>query len=165
MTELKLENLVRDGVRVVVDNVTSLVRLASTEAGQRATTVVPSVKRHLLSSPAQPESDARPHYSAINGGNNAPRAGRLAVSAGVPSSRIPPTSGGRACRKVGPGLKTLLPLLSRLRSGSIGNGFGQPFQARAFSGQLPTLRHCPQWQKQQPRMPRVATGRMPVGGR
>jgi hypothetical protein len=153
MTELKLETLVLDGVRVVSDNVTGLVRLASEQAGQVTPTVIPSVKRHLLSNAALVESDARPRYSATNsGGNNAPRAGRLAVSAGVPNCRIPPTGGGRP--------KTVLPLRSclstrwlRSMSGRIGDGFGQPFQVPAFTSQLPTPRHCPQWQKRMTRMP------------
>jgi hypothetical protein len=165
MTMLKLENLVLDGVRVV-DNATGLVRLASTEAGKRSPAVITSVKRHLLSSPAQPESDARPRYhAAIHGGNNAPRAGRLAVSVGVSCSRIPSTREGRVCRKAGPGPKIALPL-SRLRSGRMGNGFGQPFQALAFTSQLPATRLCPAWQKHMTRMARVeTTGLKPVGGR
>ena len=170
MTELKLETLVLDGVRVATVNETRLVRLAANEASRWAATVIPSVKRHLLSSPALSETDTRQRsYPMNHGGKNAPRAGRLAVSAGVFHSRIPPTSGGRVCFTAAPA--TGLPLFTCLRahrlwpaSGRIDGGFGQPSQVRAFMSQLSVQRLCPLGRKQATRKPRMETaGHTPAG--
>jgi hypothetical protein len=77
MTELNLETVVLRGVRVACDNVNGQVGMVSNEAGSGASTVVPSVKRHLSSKPAQPETDRGPRYTAPFGGAAASRAGRL----------------------------------------------------------------------------------------
>jgi hypothetical protein len=174
MTALKLDNLVLNGVRVVVDNVTGLVRLASTEAGMRGQAVVPLVERHLPSNPAMPESDTRPRYNASNdGGHSAPRAGRLAGSAGVPHSRIPPQPTGPAYLAVGPKSKSWLlhhpwqrAQIMRPWSGRGGEDFEQPSTTQAFTLQPATARSCPRRPELQARMPRVVSvGRQPGAGR
>jgi hypothetical protein len=172
MTKLMLETLVLDGVRVATRNVTGLVRLAANEAGKWGTTVLPSVKRHLLSSPALLESDPRQRSYAMNHGDkNAPRAGRLAVSAGVFHSRIPPTTGGRACLVAAPAIGLPLfpcsrPHWLRTASGRINGGFGQPSQARAFTSQLSVQRLSPLGRKHETRTPRMETaGHTPARGR
>jgi hypothetical protein len=108
MTVLNLETVVLRGVGVACDNVTALTRMASEEARQGTSAVVLSIKRHLPSSPAQPEPDNGPRYDAKNGGTTVPRAGRLADSAGVLDSRSPATP-GRALLFRGATSKTILP--------------------------------------------------------
>jgi hypothetical protein len=170
MTELKLENLVLVGVGVVNSNATGLVRLASKEAGERGATILPSVERHLPSSPAV-ESDTRPRYDAISyGGYGAPRAGRLADSAGVPHSRIHAACAAwMAYLAVRPKSKSPMPLHSwqpacALRLAGQGQDFDQPSSTSAFTRQRLTARPCAL--QQQARMPRVETaGPKPCGGR
>jgi len=87
MTELNLETVVLHGVRVACDNVNVQLSMASKEAGRGALVVVPSVKRHLSSKPAQPESDFGPRYTATCCGTAVPRAGRLADLGGVLNGR------------------------------------------------------------------------------
>jgi hypothetical protein len=89
MTELNLETVVLRGVRVACDSVNSQVGMVSNEAGSGAVTVVPSVKRHLSSKPALPETDRGPRYAANFGGTAVPRAGRLADLGGGLVSRHP----------------------------------------------------------------------------
>jgi hypothetical protein len=172
MTELKLENLVLVGVGVVKSNATGLVRLASMEAGERGAAILPSVERHLLSSQAV-ESDTRPRYGAISyGGRSAPRAGRLADSAGVPHSRIHPACAAwMAYLAVRPKSKSPMPLHSWQPANALrrlagkGQDFDQPSTTSAFTRQRLTARHCPLGQ-QQARMLRVETaGHKPCGGR
>ena len=171
MTELKLENLVLVGVGVVNSNAMGLVRLATVEAGHRAAMVLPSIERHLPSSQAV-ESDTRPRYDAMYGGSSAPRAGRLADSAGVPHSRIHAARAGwMAYREVRPKSKSHNSLhrwqpANALRCrGEKEQDFGQPSTTWAFTLRQPTARRCPLGQMQA-RMPRVqTTGHKPCGGR
>jgi hypothetical protein len=90
MTELNLETVVLNGVRVACDNVTGL-RMASKEAGQRASEVVLSCKR--LPTSKEPETDVGLRYDAPYGGRTAARAGRLLDLAGAPYSRSPGHTG------------------------------------------------------------------------
>jgi hypothetical protein len=166
MTELKLENLVLDGVRVAaLANATGLVRLASQEAGQRLPTVVPSPKRHLLSIAAEPEVDSRPRYQpASDGGNSASRAGRLAVIAGASRSRIPPLSAGPSRLNAGRKAMALAHLLCLGRSKRWATG--QPSVTTTFTRLTATSRPCPAWQGRQARMSRLTpAGTKPGAGR
>jgi hypothetical protein len=90
MFELNLETVVQRGVRVACDNVTGL-RMASKEAGQRASAVVLSCKR--LPTSQEPESNAGLRYDAPYGGRTAARAGRLLDLAGAPYCRSLVSSG------------------------------------------------------------------------
>ena len=115
MTELKLETAVRD-VRVAIDTVTVLVRMASTEAGQGNPMANPSHKRHLPSKPATAESDDGKRYPASHGGRSANRAGRLAGFAGAFVRRGPVFTGRSLSRGTLPTrLQRVLPLVADQR--------------------------------------------------
>jgi hypothetical protein len=109
MTELNLETVVLNGVRVASDNVIGL-RMASEEAGNQVSAVVLSLKRHLATKRV-PDSDDGPRFDSPYGVQTAPRAGRLARFAGAPNRRSPGLP-GRSLRLRGARSAYTLPLAS-----------------------------------------------------
>src|SRR5262249_50813855 len=97
MAVLNLESLVLRGVPVACDVVTGLERIGFNASGSGARAVLLSLTRHP--SPSDPQAGADPgmRYAAVQGmAHAAPRAGRPGRSAGVPDSRGPAISAGRA---------------------------------------------------------------------